>query len=103
MKVYCKRTYFETNSNFYKINGKSYGENWAKWQKGKFYEIRNPSEIEQEFGIIYYICTERTYENRNTSIKKSYIWAPIKKTDFNKYFIDVDELRNEKIDKILCP
>ena len=97
MKVYCKRTYFETNSNFYKINGKGYGESWAKWEIGKYYEARNPSTLEKQFGILYYISTEKCYDKT----LKSYTWSPIRKSDFNKYFIDIDELRNEKIDKIL--
>lgn len=97
MKVYCKRTYFETNSNFYKINGKGYGESWAKWEKGKYYDARRPSKLESQFGIIYYISTEKEYDRKI----KSFTWSPIKESDFNKYFIDADELRNQKIDKIL--
>lgn len=104
MRVYCKRTFFEINENFFKINGKGYGEQYAKWQKGKFYDVKIPARIEIEFGIMYYICTEKNYEDKRQSpVKKTYIWSPIKKTDFNKYFIDVDQIRNEKIDKILCP
>ncbi len=102
MKVFCKRTYFETNQNFFKINGKGYGENWAKWENGKYYEARTPNDLESQFGIVYYIESEREY-TENGSLTKSYIWSPIKKSEFNKYFIDVDQLRNQKIDKILCP
>lgn len=86
------------NSNFFTINGKNYGENWAKWQKGKFYEVRIPSNIEKQFGIIYYVATEKNYDKK----LKSFTWSPIKESDFYKYFIDSDELRNQKIDKILC-
>ena len=97
MKVYCKRTYFETNSNFHKINGKGYGEKWVKWEKGKYYEARKPSKIERQFGIIYYISTEKCYDKT----MKSYTWSPIKLSDFKKHFVDIDDLREEKINTIL--
>ena len=90
MKVYCKRTYLETNTNFFKIRDKGYGESYAKWEKGKLYSIRMPESIEREMGIWYYTQTEVTD-----------IWYPIKKKDFDKYFTDIDELRNNKIESIL--
>lgn len=90
MKVYCKRTYLETNTNFFKIRDKGYGESYAKWEKGKLYSIRMPEPIEREMGIWYYTQTEVTD-----------IWSPIKKKDFDKFFTDIDELRNSKIESIL--
>jgi hypothetical protein len=90
VKVFCKRTYFEKNSNFYPINGKNYGENWVKWQKGKYYKVRIPEDYEKSVGVFYKIESERES-----------FWLPIKEKEFNKYFIDIDELRNNKIDKIL--
>ena len=90
MKVYCKRTYLDTNQNFFKIRGKGYGESYAKWEKDKYYSIRLPHEIEIEMGILYYIQTE---------VENSY--SPIKKKVFDKYFTDIDELRNNKIEQIL--
>lgn len=100
MKVFCKRTYFETNHNFFKINGKGYGESWIKWEKGKYYDVTTPNELESKFGIVYYIESEREY-TENNSLKKSYSWSPIKKSEFKKYFIDVDEIRQEKINTLL--
>jgi hypothetical protein len=41
-------------------------------------------------GIHYYIKSERES-----------LWYPIKKKEFDKYFTDIDELRNNKIEQIL--
>ena len=49
-----------------------------------------PESIEREMGIWYYIQTEVVD-----------IWSPIKKSDFDKFFTDIDELRNNKIESIL--
>lgn len=89
MKVYCKRTFFEKNLNTYSINGKKFGEEWIKWSKGKYYKIRIPEDYERDVGVQYYIESDR----------ESY-WAPIKEKDFNKHFIDISKLRDEKIDQI---
>ena len=90
MKVYCKRTVFEKNTNSYPINGKEYGESWVKWQKDKYYRFNIPEDIERSMGIHYYIKSERES-----------LWYPIKKKEFDKYFTDIDELRNNKIEQIL--
>ncbi len=96
MKVYCKRTVFKKNNNTYPINGKEYGEDYVEWQKGKFYNFRVPKEYErggktQMFpGIYYYIESERES-----------FWSPISEKEFRKHFIDVDELRENKITEIL--
>ena len=84
MRVYCKRTYFERNLNTYPINGKDYGE------QGKYYKIRIPEDYERRVGVYYYMENERES-----------FWSPIKVREFDKYFIDVDQLREEKIDQIL--
>jgi len=91
LKVYCKRTYLDTNQNFFKIRGKGYGESYAKWEKNKYYSIRLPQDIERKMGIFYYIQTEVNEDS----------YSPIKKKEFEKYFIDIDELRNNKIEQIL--
>ncbi len=96
MKVYCKRTVFIKNNNYYPINGKSYGEEYVEWERGRFYKFRVPDEHERGGktkifpGIYYYIETERKD-----------IWSPIKEKEFRKHFMDIDELRNEKINEIL--
>lgn len=90
MKVYCKRTYLTQNTNSYQILSKSYGESYAVWKKGKFYEFRFPKDYERAVGVYYIIESE---------IES--FWNPIKKKDFNKHFIDVDEWRNNKIDEII--
>ncbi len=90
MQVYCKRTYFEKNSNTYPINGKEYGEEWAKWIKGKYYKARIPQEYEKGVGVYYLLESERES-----------FWSPIKEKEFHKHFIDIDQLREEKIQRIL--
>ena len=78
------------NTNTYQILGKSYGESYAVWEKGKFYQFRQPQDYEKEVGVYYLIESER----------KSF-WNPIKEKEFKKHFIDVDELRQNKINEIL--
>ena len=96
MKVYCKRTLFKKNNNFYPVNGKSYGEDYVEWERGKYYNFRIPEDYERGGwtemfpGIYYYIETE--VEGAS---------SPIKEKEFRKHFMDVDELRNDKIEKIL--
>jgi len=96
VKVYCKRTLFKKNNNFYPINGKEYGDDYVEWERGKFYNFRIPEDYERGGhtemfpGIYYYIETE--IEG---------VSSPIKEKEFRKHFMDVDELRNEKIENIL--
>lgn len=90
MKVYCKRTYLMQNTNLYSINGKNYGEYFALWEKGKLYKAKAPVDYEQEVGIYYILESERES-----------IYTPIKEREFRKHFVDVDELREHKINKIL--
>jgi hypothetical protein len=90
LKVYCKRTFFEKNWNTYPINGKNYGEDWAVWCVGKYYNIRLPKDYERSVGVYYIIESERES-----------FWFPIKEKDFFAHFIDIDTLRQEKIDRII--
>jgi hypothetical protein len=100
-KVYCKRTYFEKNTNAFPVNGKKYGEDYVKWAWGKEYKFREPDDYERGGhtemfpGIYYYIETEVNSGNGHK------IWSPIKEKEFRRHFMDVDELRNEKIEQIL--
>jgi hypothetical protein len=96
VKVYCKRTLFKKNNNFYPVNGKEYGDDYVEWERGKFYNFRISEDYERGGhtemfpGIYYYIETE--IEG---------VSSPIKEKEFRKHFMDVDELRNEKIENIL--
>lgn len=90
MRVFCKRTFFVKNVNYYPINGKNYGEDYAVWKKGKYYNVRMPKDYEKDVGVYYNIESERES-----------FWNPIKEKEFKKHFIDVDELRNDIIEKIL--
>lgn len=89
MKVYCKRTYFEKNANYYPINGKLYGQDYVKWNWGKIYQCREPKDY--EIPSIYLIIES---EVENT-------WCPISNQNFNKHFETLDEHRNNKIEQIL--
>lgn len=90
MKVYCKRTYFTKNLNIYPINGKNYGDYYAVWSKGDYYKARIPRSHEKEVGV--HLLIESNRES---------FWTAIKEKEFKKHFIDVNELRDYKIDKIL--
>lgn len=73
MRVLCKRTLLDGYT----------------FIKGKYYNIKIPEEHERKVGVYYHIQSEN----------KS--WNYIKVKDFQKYFIDIDQLRNNKIDEIL--
>lgn len=96
MKVYCKRTYFEKNTNFFPINGKEYGQDYAKWACGRIYECREPQDYERGgktemfAGIYLYIESE---------VKGT--WHPITEKNFNKYFTTLEEHRHNKIEQLL--
>ena len=78
MRVLCKRTYIE-----------EYVSLPIKFIKGNYYNVKMPEEHERKLGVYYHIQSEN----------KS--WSYIKVKDFQKYFIDIDQLRNDKIDEIL--
>ncbi len=63
MKVYCKRTLFIKNVNFFPVNGKNYGEDFPLWEKGKYYEVRIPEDYEREVGVYYNIESEKEGNN----------------------------------------
>jgi hypothetical protein len=90
MKVFCKRTYFQKNLNAFPVAGKNYGESYVLWKKGQFYNIRVPQDYEKEVGIYYVVESE--YPT---------IYTPVKKKEFAKYFMDIDQLRDEKLNIIL--
>jgi len=46
MIVYCKRTFFEKNG----LN-----EEWVKWFKDKYYNVRRPKDYESKVGVCYII------------------------------------------------
>ena len=95
MKVYCKRTLFIKNTNAFTVKGVSYGEEFAIWEKGKYYDARIPEDYEKEVGVYYNIKSEKGLVNGYS------IWDPITEKNFRKHFIDVDELREYKLEKIL--
>ena len=74
MKVLCKRTYIEEH---------------IKFTKGKYYNVKTPEKHESELGVYYHIQSENK------------LWNYVKYKDFQKYFIDIAELRESKIDEIL--
>lgn len=90
LKVLCKRSLFERNTNYYKINGKDYGEVFLKWAVDKFYEARVPEDYEINLDIVYYIESE--VDNQ---------YFPIRSNDFNKHFYSPEELRNQRIDDLI--
>lgn len=89
MRVYCKRTYFEKNTNFFPINGKEYGQDYVKWALGKIYECHEPFDYEKPL----------TFLIISSEIENSAF--PISEKNFHKHFIDIDELREEKLKTIL--
>jgi hypothetical protein len=51
--------------------------------------VKTPEKHESELGVHYHIQSENK------------LWNYVKYKDFQKYFIDVAELRDSKIDEIL--
>lgn len=86
----CKRTYFRENKNFFEVRGKSYGESYVAFEKGKIYSYRLPKDYESVVGVGLIIESE--VED---------IWIPIKESEVKKYFTDLKENRNNKINEIL--
>lgn len=89
MKVYCKRTLFEKNTNAFPVNGKEYGQDYAKWAWGKIYDCREPNDYEKP----------TTYLIIETEVNK--VWSPISENNFKKHFETLDDHRNKKIEQIL--
>lgn len=84
MKVYCKRTVFNTD------------ENIVIFSKGKYYNTRQPlEEFELSAGVYLWIESE-VFSSSDTGEM-----VPVNLNYFNKYFLLVEELRNNKINEIL--
>lgn len=79
MKVYCKRTFIGDGNDI-------------KWSRDKYYETLIPERYEMENGVYMYVKV-----NNHTLVSA----VPFSKSKFDKYFIDIKEIRNGKIDQIL--
>jgi hypothetical protein len=90
VKLYCKRTFFKENLNAYPINGKLYGREYIAFKRGKIYSYTEPKQYEKEAGVYMIVESERTD-----------FWLPIKRLDYDKYFTEIQEHRNNKINEIL--
>jgi hypothetical protein len=90
LKLLCKRTFFKENLNAYPVEGKLYGEEYVAFKNGKIYRYKEPEDYEKSVGVYLIVESER----------KDF-WLPIKKSDYNKYFINLEENRNNKINEIL--
>lgn len=77
MKVYCKRTVFNTD------------EDTLIFSKYKYYNSRQPSEFESGAGIYLWIECEIGE------------MVPVNQKYFKKYFTLLEDLRNNKINEIL--
>ena len=89
MNVYCKRTYFEKNTNVFPVNGKDYGQDYVKWSLGKIYECYEPKDYEKP---ATYLIIKSEVENTG---------YPVSEKNFNKHFETLEEYRNRKIEQIL--
>ena len=83
MKFLCIRNYFEDSSSR------------ARWTKGKYYEGREPNELEKSAGIAFYIKSDEI------GTKGEHIEHFVKKKDYNMHFKSIVDIRNEKIEEIL--
>ena len=81
MKVLCKRTYFTK----YPVSNKKE----LLFEKNKSYNI-----------LDYYKMLNKLFLIIETGNKNINVWS-LTETDFNKYFISIDELRDNKINEIL--
>jgi hypothetical protein len=90
LKLLCKRTFFKENLNAYPVEGKLYGEEYIAFKNGQIYRYKEPEDYEKSIGVYLIVESER----------KDF-WLPIKKSDYNKYFINLEENRNNKINEIL--
>lgn len=78
MKSYCKRTFFDK-------------DNSVKWIKEKYYDTMVPDDYELKNGVHVYVKVEDRHQ----------MYHPLNKNEYNKYFIGIDEIREEKIKQIL--
>jgi hypothetical protein len=90
MRLYCKRTFFKVNLNAYPVVGKLYGQKYIAFKKNKIYSCKEPQKYEKDIGIYLIVESERID-----------FWLPIKKSEYDKYFLNLEEIRNNKINEIL--
>lgn len=76
MLVYCKRTFFNDNKK-------------SPFLKGKTYLSETPKDYQSELGIYL-----------NIKADGDFLYTPITQKNFKKYFMKLDELRNNRIDEI---
>ena len=81
MKVYCKRTKF----NQVDVDKKGY----VKWEKDCWYDFEKPHGYESNY-VFGYVT------NNSSDYKES-----LSKSDFDKYFYTMEDLRELRINKIL--
>lgn len=77
MNIYCKRTMFTTDSKD------------LLCAKGKFYKTFEPSDFESKTGICLWV---------NSEVEEK---IPLTIKNYNKYFMTISEMRNNKINQIL--
>ena len=53
MEVFCKKTYIDTNTNFFKIQGAGYGEKYTKWKCDTLYEARIYEALDMNVATIF--------------------------------------------------
>ena len=83
MKVYCKRTKFNHDDED--------KDGYIKWKKDFWYDFKKPHGYESNY-IFGYVSNNSTYKDDKESISK---------TDFDKYFYTMEDLRELRINKIL--
>jgi|ERR1035437_2565754 hypothetical protein len=108
MKVFCKKSYIDTNVNFFKIQGAGYGEKYTKWESGKSYEARiyEAQTSDRRWGIYEAQTSDRRWVE---SIVKSYyiitetpgVASRVDSKEFSMYFSTIEQMREEKIEQIL--
>lgn len=80
----CVRTYFLGEK----------GER-TRWSKNKIYSGREPSMLEKRGGIMFYVESDTVGPNGSP------VQYFIKEKEYAKHFRPLDEVRNERIEKIL--
>ena len=83
MKFLCIRNFFTGNGSR------------TRWTKGRYYEGRMPNSLEQTHGIVFYI---KSNDDAPRGGKLEYF---LKKKDYLTYFKSIEDVREEKINKIL--
>ena len=84
MKVYCKRTKFN--------QGEQADKEYVKWEKDCWYEFTKPDGFESKYIFGYVTNNSTLFDDYKESISKS---------DFDKYFYTMEDLRELRINNIL--